>query len=62
MSPIKSLYADGTKQGSAIQRTKGAILNQFLTEVVSQGAEALLPQNLPDTWVALLREESEAFS
>ena len=34
---------------------------QFAAEVLQQGADAVLPQNLPDRWLNALLEEAEIF-
>lgn len=52
---------DLSRQRGTIHRMTGAVLDQFLEEVVSQGAEVLLPQNLPEKWFELLLDESQAF-
>jgi hypothetical protein len=38
---------------------KGTQFTQFSTEVLHRGAEAVLPQNLPDRWLEALLEEAE---
>jgi hypothetical protein len=40
---------------------KGNILGEYIDEVVNKGAEAVLPQNLPDMWLSLLLYEAESF-
>jgi len=52
---------DLSRQRGTIESMKGAVLDQFMEEVVSQGAEALLPQNLPEKWFELLLDETQAF-
>jgi hypothetical protein len=39
----------------------GDILSEYIAEVVNKGAEAVLPQNLPDPWLSRLLYEAEAF-
>ena len=40
---------------------KGQQFEQFSNEVLTQGAAAVLPQNLPEYWLNALLEEAEIF-
>ena len=40
---------------------KDGQFKQFAAEVLQQGADAVLPQNLPDRWLNALLEEAEIF-
>ena len=40
---------------------KDGQFKQFAAEVLQQGTDAVLPQNLPDRWLNALLEEAEIF-
>ena len=40
---------------------KNRQFKQFAAEVLQQGTDAVLPQNLPDRWLNALLEEAEIF-
>ena len=44
-----------------VTMVKDGQFKQFAAEVLQQGADAVLPQNLPDRWLNALLEEAEIF-
>ena len=51
------MQADNT----LVTMMKDRQFKQFAAEVLQQGADAVLPQNLPDRWLNALLEEAEIF-